>query len=200
MPCLHEMCTAFFLFKASQPLLVTYLPTVVLETLILLSWSFFNLSVLLNYYPYTYSFFDNISHSVNEKMAIYSLEFPGLSSHIFTLDHLFTHHSDVFNSLAISLTKWPEYCENRCLSCSTNSVHLHFCEKAEKTKENSKNTKIENLHNGQEKYGGKKTRVCAHLGQKWKNIFSSNFSLKFLWTVIWKNFAPKSVYIGWKKH
>ena len=176
MPCLHEMCNAFFLFKAFQPLLVTYLPTVVLETLILLSWSFFNLSVLLN----TYSFFDNISHSVNKKMAIYSLEFPGLSSNIFTLDHLFTHHSDVFNSLAISLTKWPEYCENRCLSCSTNSVHLHFCEKAEKTKENSKNTKIENLHNGQEKYAGKKL-VYVH-------IWGKNEKIYFLQILVWNSF------------
>ena len=99
-------------------------------------------------------------------MAIYSLEFPGLSPNIFTFDHLFTH-SDVFNNLAISLTKWPEYHENRCLSCSKNSVRLHFCEREEKTKENSKNTKIENLQNGQEKYGcGKKALVCAHLGQK----------------------------------
>ena len=135
MPCLHEMCTAFFLFKAFQPLLVTYLSNVVLETLILLSWSFFYLSILLNYYPYTHSFFDNISHSVNKKMAIYSLEFPGLSSNIFTFDHLFNHRSDVFNNLAISLTtgKWPEYRENRCLSCSTNSVRLHFGERVEKT-------------------------------------------------------------------
>ena len=34
-PCLHEVCTAFFLFKAFQYLLVTYLHTVVLEILIL---------------------------------------------------------------------------------------------------------------------------------------------------------------------
>ena len=67
-------------------------------------------------------------------MAIYSLEFPGLSSNIFTFDHLFNHHSDVFNNLAISLTKWPEYRENRCLSCSTNSVYLRFRKRVEKTK------------------------------------------------------------------
>ena len=48
-------------------------------------------------------------------------------------------------------------------------------------KENGKNTKIENLPNGQGKYGGKKTRVHAHLGQKLKSIiFSSNFSFKLL--------------------
>ena len=172
MPCLHEMCTAFFLFKAFQPLLVTYLPNVVLETLILLSWSFFYLSILLNYYPHTHSFFDNISHSVNKKMATYSLEFPGLSSSIFTFDHLFNHRSDVFNNLAISLTtgKWPEYRENRCLSCSTNSVCLHFGERVEKTKENSKNTKIENLHNGRKNMVGKNLRMCT-FGAKMKKYY-----------------------------
>ena len=39
------------------------------------------------------------------------------------------------------------------------------------------------VQNGQEKYGGKKTRVRAHLGQNFKNS-SSNFSLKLLWKVI----------------
>ena len=38
---------------------------------------------------------------------------------------------------------------------STNSVDLHFYEGVEKIKENNKNTKIENLQNGQGKYGGK---------------------------------------------
>ena len=45
--------------------------------------------------------------------------------------------------------------ENRCLTSSTNSVGLHFHEGVEKLKENVKNTKIENLENGREKYGGK---------------------------------------------
>ena len=170
MPCLHEnMCTAFFLFKAFQPSLVTYLPNVVLETLILLSWSFFYLSILLNYYPYTHSFFDNISHSVNKKMATYSLEFPGLSSNIFTFDHLFNHRSDVFNNLAISLTtgKWPQYRENRCLSCSTNSVHLHFGERVEKTS-NYKNRKPTQW---QEKHGGKKLAYVHIWGKNEKILY-----------------------------
>ena len=38
---------------------------------------------------------------------------------------------------------------------STNSVGLHFHEGVEKIKENDKNTKTENLQNGQEKYGAK---------------------------------------------
>ena len=117
--------------------------------------------------------------------------FLGLSSNVFTFDQLFTRRSDVFNDLAISLTKWPQYHKNRCLSCSTNSVCSHFRERVEKTKENGKNTKIENLQNGQEKYGGGKTCIHAHLLQKFENIiFSSNFSLKLLWTVILKNFVP----------
>ena len=63
-----------FLFKAFQLFLVTYPHTVVLETLIdNVKLKFFYLSVLWNYYAYTYSFFDNISHTVCEKTAIHSL-------------------------------------------------------------------------------------------------------------------------------
>ena len=63
-----------FLFKAFQLFLVTYSHTVVPETLIdNVKLHFFYLSVLCNYYAYTYSFFDNISHTVCEKTAIHSL-------------------------------------------------------------------------------------------------------------------------------
>ena len=80
----------------------------------------------------------------------------GLFSKVFTFDHLFGHRSDFFNNLTIFFwTEWPEDHKNRCLSSSTNSVGLHFHEGVEKMKENDKNTKIENLQNGQEKYGGK---------------------------------------------
>ena len=44
-----------------------------------------------------------------------------------------------------------------------NSVGLHFQEGVEKIKENYKNTKIENLQNGQEK-----PRARVELGQKFK--------------------------------
>ena len=71
-----------------------------LETLIdNVKLKFFYLSVLWNYYAYTYSFFDNISHTVCEKTAIHSL--IGLSSRVFTFDHLLGHRSDFFNNLAI---------------------------------------------------------------------------------------------------
>ena len=85
---------------------------------------------------------------------------------LFTFNHLFSHRSVFFNNLTISLTKWTEYHKNRYLSSSTNSVRLHFRERVEKTKENAKKTKIENLQNGQEKYGGIKIRVHAHLEKK----------------------------------
>ena len=63
-----------FLFKAFQLCFVTYPHTVVLETLIdNEKLKFFYLSVLWNYLAYTYSFFDNISHTVCEKTAIHSL-------------------------------------------------------------------------------------------------------------------------------
>ena len=73
--------------------------TVVLETLIdNVKLKFFYLSVLWNYYVYNYSFFDNISHTVCEKNghALF-----GLSSKVFTFDHLFGHRSDFFNNLTI---------------------------------------------------------------------------------------------------
>ena len=52
-------------------------------------------------------------------------------------------------------------------------------------KENYKNTKIENLQNGQEKYGGKNLANVYSWGKNLKKIIiSSNFSLKLLLTVI----------------
>ena len=79
------------------------------------------------------------------------------------------------------MTGRQEEHKNRYLSSSTNSVGLHFHEGVEKIKENDKNTKIENLQNGQETYGGENPRVRVHLGQKLKKIIiSSNFSLKLL--------------------
>ena len=106
------------------------------------------------------------------------------SLHFSPLVHLYRW--DLFNSLAISVTEWPEDRQNRCLSVSTNSAGLHFRERVQKIKENGKKkTKIENVQNGQEKYSGEKTRVHAHLGQNFKNvIISSKFSLNMLWKVI----------------
>ena len=86
----------------------------------------------------------------------------GLSSKVFTFDHLSTHRSDFFNNLAISLTEWPEYRKNRCLSSSTNSVGLQFRENKRKRQ------KYENRN--PTKWAGKiwwgKTHVRVHLGQK----------------------------------
>ena len=142
-----------------------------------LKFSFY-LSVLLNYYAYTYSFFDNIFHTVCQKKKTGHL-LLGLFCKVFTFDCLFFHCSNFFNNLTISLTKWTEYRKNRCLSSRTNSVRLHFRERVEKTKENAKKTKIENLQNGQEKYGGKKFAYVHIWGKKFKNfIISSNFSFE----------------------
>ena len=201
MPCLHEVCTAFFLFKAFQPLLVIYLHTIHCARnfdIVKLNF-FFYLAVLLNYYAYTYSFFDNIFHTVCKKKT--GLLLLGLSCKVFTFDHLFSHRSDFFNNLTISLTKWTEYRENRCLSSSTNRVRLDFRERVEKTKESAK--KDENRKST--KWAGKiwreKTRAHAHLGQNFNNItISSNLSLKLLSKVIYINFLPESVYICLKKH
>ena len=54
---------------------------------------------------------------------------------------------------------------------STNSVDLHFHEGVEKIKENVKNTKKENLQNGQEKYGWKNLVTCT-VGAKIKKNYN----------------------------
>ena len=155
-----------FLFKAFQLFLVTYPHTVVLETLIdNVKLKFFYLSVLWNYYAYTYSFFDNISHTFCEKTAIHSLVCLLRSSLLITCSVIVQTSSTIWQ---IWGGEWPEDHKNRCLISSTNSVGLHFHEGVEKIKGNDKNTKIENLQNGQEKYGGKLPRVRVQLGQKLK--------------------------------
>ena len=66
----------------------------------------------------------------------------GLSSKVFTFDHLFTYIiPTLVNSLTISLTEWPENQKNRCLSFSANSVGLHFCDRVEKLEENGRKRK-----------------------------------------------------------
>ena len=161
-----------FLFKAFQLFLVTYPHTVVLETLIdNVKLKFFYLSVLWNYYAYTYSFFDNISHTVCEKTAIHSLVCLLRSLLLTTCSVIVQTSSTIWQFF---LTEWPEDHKNRCLSSSTNSVGLHFHEGVEKIKEN----------NMYDKYGGKTSHTCT-VGDKLKKyIISSNFSLKLLWTVI----------------
>ena len=127
--------------------------------------NFFYLFVLWNYYAYTYSFFDNISHTFCEKTAIHSLVCLLRSSLLITCSVIVQTSSTIWQ---IWGGEWPEDHKNRCLISSTNSVGLHFHEGVEKIKENDKNTKIENLQNGQEKYGGKLPRVRVQLGQKLK--------------------------------
>ena len=98
----------------------------------------------------------------------------GLSSKVFTFDHLFTYIiQTLVNSLTISLTEWPKNQKNRCLSFSANSIGLHFRDRVEKIKEKGKKAKIQNLQNGQKKYGGKKlayVQIGAKI-QKYYNFF-----------------------------
>ena len=110
------------------------------------SWIFFYLSVLWNCYAYTYSFFDNISHTFCGKTAIHYLVCL-LRFSLLTTCSVIVHTSSTFWHLFLFLTEWPENNLNRCLRSSTNSVGLHFHEGVEKIKENDKNTKIENLLN-----------------------------------------------------
>ena len=153
------------LFKAIQLFLVTYPHTVVLESLIdNVKLKFVYLSVLWNYYAYTYSFFDNISHTVCEKTAIHSLVY--LLRSLLTTCSVIVHTSSTIWQFFF-WTEWPEDHKNRCLSSSTNSAGLHFLEGVEKIKESVKNTKIENLQNGQEKYGAKNSRRST-VGEKIK--------------------------------
>ena len=82
-------CAQPFSLQGFPIVLVTYPHTVVLGTVIdNVKLKLFYLSVLWNYYEYTYSFFDNIYHTVCEKTAIHSFR---LSSKVFTFDHLFGH-------------------------------------------------------------------------------------------------------------
>ena len=76
----------------------------------------------------------------------------GLSSKVFTFDHLFTYIiQTLVNSLTISLTEWPENQKNRCLIFSANSLGLYFRDRVEKIKENGKKRKQKTY-----KMGGKK--------------------------------------------
>ena len=151
------MCAAFFSSRLSN-LCWSYIFILLCSKLWHRKANFFYLSVLKNYYAYTYSFFDNISHTFKKKTAIHSL-ICLLKS--FTFDHLFTYIIQTsVNSLTISLTEWPENQKNRCLSFSANSVGLYFRDRVEKIKEN--------LQNGQEKYGGKKLAYVQIWGKNSK--------------------------------
>ena len=174
-PCLHEV-GRLFLFKAFQPLFLTYLDTVVVATLISWSWSFL---CVLNYYamPCTYNFLKSISHLFKEGHSLF-----GLSSKVFTFYYSFTYRSDFFNSLAIFLTEWPEDRKNRCLSSSTNTEGVHFHEREEKINENSNNTKVENRQNGKEKYDTGKNLCTCIFGVKMKQYY------KFFPILVWNCF------------
>ena len=167
-PCLHKVCTAFFLVKAFQPFLVTYLHTVLLETLLLWSWS---LSALLKYYAYTYSFFDNISLADCKKQTaiylIYSLDCL-LRSLLLTTCSLIVQSSPTI--LQFLWLNGQNAVKNRMPELQHKQFRPSFSWKSRKKKrktlkyENRKPTKCAG------KIWREKTCVRAHLGQKWKNI------------------------------
>ena len=122
-----------FFFKAFQLLLLTYWSIPLSSKLIdIVKMIFFFFTFLSHWiiYTYTYRFFDNISHTCCKKE--YGHPLLGLSSKVFTFDHLFPYRSDFFNTLATYLAEWPEYRKNKCLSSSTNRVGLHFRKRVEK--------------------------------------------------------------------
>ena len=168
MPCLHEVCTAFFSSRLS-----------------ILCWSHISIPLCsklwyceVEVFFFTFQSWWIITHILTAFSVTFFTQFIkktgylllGLSCKVFTLDHLFSHRSDFFNNMTISLTKWTEYRKNRCLSFSTNSVHLHFRERVEKTK--IKRQKNENRK--PTKWAGKlwreKIRAGARLGKKFKKF------------------------------
>ena len=112
----------------------------------------FYLSVLWNYYAYTYSFFDNISHTVCEKTAIHSLVCLVRSLLLTTFSVIVQTSATIWRFLF--LTEWPEDHQNRCMSSSTNIVGLQFHQGVEKIKENDKK-KVKYQNRKPTKWAGK---------------------------------------------
>ena len=126
-------CAPPFSLQGFPTFWITYPYTVVLETLIhIVKGNFFYLPVLLNYYAYTYSFFDNICHTVcQKKTAIHSLVCFLRSLLLTTCAVIVQTSSKIWQ---FSLTEWPEDHKNRCLSSMKNSASLHFHEGVDQIK------------------------------------------------------------------
>ena len=131
-PCLH-VCR-LFLFKAFQPLLIIYLHTVLLETLILWSWSFFFspfcLVDLLRSTAFSIIFLTHLKKDGHTLL--------GLSSKVCTFDHLFTY---IVQTSVNSFFDGMRTKKIECLSFSANCLGLHFRDRVEKIKENGKKRK-----------------------------------------------------------
>ena len=114
--------------------------------LILWRWIFFSvpfcLIELFTHIP-TDFLITFLTHVVKKK---YGHPLLGLSSKVFTFDHLFPYRSDFSNTLATYLAEWPEYRKNKCLSSSTNRVGLHFRKRVEKTKSCTFEGNIKNIY------------------------------------------------------
>ena len=104
----------------------------------------------------------------------------GLSSKVFTFDHLLGHRSDFFTNLTIFFfTERPEDHKNRWPRSGTNSVGLHFHEGVEQIKENDTNTKNRKPTNWAGKLWREKSAYLYSWGKNLKKItISPNFSLR----------------------
>ena len=123
-PCLHEV-RRLFLFMASQPLLVTYLHTVVVATLILWSWSFLPLCVVEFYViPCTYNFFKSTSHPFFLKKWPSTLWFVFRSLYFWLLVHLSFRLLQQFSNFF-----WLNGQKTEKIDALANSVGLHFRER-----------------------------------------------------------------------
>ena len=145
-PCLYEVCTAFFSSRLSS-FCCSHISIPLSSKLVDIVKMNFLFCTLLSHwiiYTYTYRFSDNISHTCCKKK--YGHPLLGLSSKVFTFDHLFPYRSDFFNTLATYLAEWPEYRKNKCLSSSTNRVGLHFRKRVEKTKSCTFEGNIKNIY------------------------------------------------------
>ena len=154
-PCLHMR--RLFLFTAFQPLLVIYLHTVVLETLKLWSWIFF-----------TFLSCRIITHVLTAFSITFFYTFKPKKTaiHFWTPVHLYRSH--LFNSLALSVTEWPEDRKSRCLSVSTNSAGLHFRERVQKIKKKrQKKTKQTNKQTNEKKTYKMGRKVWREKNSRW---------------------------------
>ena len=95
-----------------------------------------------------------LTHLNPKKTAIY----------FWTPVHLY--RSDLFNSLAISVTEWAEDRKNRCLSVSTNSAGLHLRERVQKIKKKRQKKKTKRKWKkykmGRKNMAGKKLGFWTH--------------------------------------
>ena len=164
-------CAPPFSLQGFRLFWVTYPHTVVLETLIdNVKLNFFYLSVLRNYYAYTYSFFDKISHTFWEKTAIHSCLVCFLRSLLLSTSSVIVQTSSTIWLFFFFRLNGQRTIKIDAWSLALNSVGLHFHEGIEKIKENDKNTKIDNLQNGRKSMGAKSRAYVYSSGKNLEKL------------------------------